>query len=122
MIKDILLVGLGGFMGSTARYALSECMKALGHGFPWGTLAVNVAGSFLIGLIGGMADRHTGLSAQWVLVLTVGVCGGFTTFSTFSKESLLLLQSGHHWAFAAYVVGSVLLGLAAAALGLWLVR
>ena len=122
MLKEIMFVGTGGFVGSIVRYLVSVAMKHVGTGFPWGTLIVNVLGCFLIGLFYGLADRFTSMSSHLLLFLTVGVCGGFTTFSTFSREGLGLLQGGNVWAFAAYVLASVVLGLLAVCLGGWAVK
>ena len=89
--------------------------------FPWATFAVNAVGSLAIGLFGGWASRF-GWSESVRLALMVGLCGGFTTFSTFSKESLTLVESGRWCAFMAYALGSVAIGLIAAALGYYLSR
>lgn len=94
----------------------------VGRGFPWATLAVNLAGCFLIGLLWGLFSRNWSDNSSWALFLTVGVCGGFTTFSTFSKESLLLLQGGNIWAFTAYVAISIIAGIALVAVGYYLAR
>ena len=108
------LVFIGGGIGSVLRYAVGLCIGAAA--FPWATLAVNVGGSFAIGLFGGWSERF-GWSEAVRLALTVGLCGGLTTFSTFSKESLALAHSGRWCAFSAYVFGSVAIGIAAVALG-----
>jgi CrcB protein len=89
--------------------------------FPWATLAVNAIGSLAIGLLGGWASRF-GWGEALRLSLTIGLCGGFTTFSTFSKESLALIESGSYGLFALYAAGSVALGIAAVALGFWLAK
>ncbi|MBQ9637354.1 MAG: fluoride efflux transporter CrcB [Prevotella sp.] len=122
MIKEILFVGAGGFLGSAARFLISELMRGAGRGFPWATLCANLLGCLLIGLFYGIANRTTGLSANTLLFLTTGFCGGFTTFSTFSKEGLSLLQTGSYGAFLAYVLASVVVGLMAVALGFWLTK
>ena len=121
MIKDILLVGAGGFVGSVLRYLVAVAMKPYGA-FPWGTFTVNVVGCLLIGIICGLASRHPGFPPSTNLFLTVGLCGGFTTFSTFSRESLTLLQNGNLAAFCCYAVGSVVLGIAAVALAFYLTK
>jgi len=113
-MKNLLAVFLGGGLGSLLRHALSLAVGA--HAFPAATLAVNAAGCFLIGCFGALAVRFS-WSETTSLALATGLCGGFTTFSTFSKEALALLQGGRPAAFALYVAASVLLGLAAAALG-----
>lgn len=122
IIKNIAAVGAGSFIGGAARYLASFAMKGIGKGFPWATLVVNVLGCFLIGLLWGYFSRYANEGNSWALFLTVGVCGGFTTFSTFSKEALIMLQSGNVWGFAAYVAVSVIVGIALVALGYFLVR
>ncbi len=117
MLRDILMVGAGSFLGGAARYGVSLLMRTVGGGFPWGTFTVNIVGCLLIGLLWGYTSRSAQLPAWLSLFLMVGFCGGFTTFSTFSKESLALLQSGSYTAFVLYAVGSVVLGIAAVAVG-----
>ena len=118
-MMNFLLVFIGGGIGSVLRYAIGLCIGAAA--FPWATLAVNVGGSFAIGLFGGWSERF-GWSEAIGLALTVGLCGGFTTFSTFSKESLALAQSGRWAAFALYVLASFSLGLLAVMAGFVLAR
>ena len=122
IIKNIAVVGTGSFIGGAARYLVSLVMKGISKGFPWATLTVNVLGSFLIGLLWGYFSRGASEGSSWALFLTVGVCGGFTTFSTFSKEALMMLQSGNIWGFATYVAVSIIAGVALVALGYYLVR
>ena len=116
IIKDIILVGTGSFFGGIARYLVSLGMKGMGSTFPWGTMTANIVGCLLIGLLWAAFNRLNA-SSQLNLLLTVGFCGGFTTFSTFSKESLCLLQVGNYSTFFLYALGSVVLGIAAVALG-----
>ena len=113
---NALLIFLGGGIGSVLRYGVGLALPSAS--FPFATLTVNALGSFLIGLFGAMATR-LGWSEPLRLALTVGLCGGFTTFSTFSKEAFALAQSGRWSAFVAYAAGSVAIGLAAFALGYW---
>ena len=116
-LVPILLVAGGGAVGSVLRYALSVlAVQSLGAGFPWGTLAVNVIGSALIGVCGGL-----GVSGEWRLLLVTGMLGGFTTFSAFSLETGLLWQRAW-WLAAAYVAASLVLGLAAFAVCFWMAR
>ena len=117
IIKNIAVVGAGSFIGGAARYLVSLAMKGIGKGFPWATLAVNLLGCFLIGLLWGYFSRSASESSKWALFLTVGLCGGFTTFSTFSKEALMMLQAGNFWGFAGYIVLSVTAGVVLVALG-----
>jgi fluoride exporter len=117
-----LAVAVGGALGSVARFWLAAVMTGLtGPRFPWGTLLINVLGSFVIGLVAALTlvpDR-IGMHPDLRVFLMVGVCGGFTTFSAFSLQTLELLQSGDGWPAAGYVVGSVVLCLVAVWCG-WL--
>lgn len=122
MIKSILIVGAGSFLGGAARYAVSLMMKNQGKGFPWATLTANLIGCFLIGILWGSFSRSSNDGSDLALFMTVGFCGGFTTFSTFCKESLMMLQTGNLWSFAAYVALSIIAGTSLVALGAWLVR
>ena len=122
LLKAILAVGAGSFLGGAARFLVSLAMKGISKGFPWATLAVNLLGCFLIGLIWGILSRNGTEGSNWALFLTVGLCGGFTTFSTFSKEAFVMLQGGNIWGFAGYVAISVIAGMGLVALGYFLVR
>ncbi len=122
IIKNILAVGAGSFVGGAARYLVSLGMKGIGKGFPWATLAVNLVGCLMIGLLWGLLSRNAAENTSWGLFLTVGLCGGFTTFSTFSKEALAMLQTGQMWGFASYIAISVLAGIALVALGYYIAR
>lgn len=120
-----LLVFLGAGLGGVARHLVNlGCARACGTDFPWGTLAVNVVGSLLMGLIvGWLAFRAgAGWSQHARLFLTTGVLGGFTTFSAFSLDAMLLVERGSLGAAAAYVGSSVAVSIAALATGLALVR
>ena len=114
-----LFVFLGGGTGSVLRYLVGLWIGSAT--FPWATFAVNAVGSLAIGLFGGWASRF-GWGEALRLSLTVGLCGGFTTFSTFSKESLALIESGRYGLFVLYVAGGIALGIAATALGFWLAK
>lgn len=122
MLKTILAVGTGSFLGGAARYLVSLAMKGLSKGFPWATLAVNLVGCFLIGLLWGIFSKNGSEGSNWALFLTVGLCGGFTTFSTFSKEALVMLHGGNVWGFAGYVAISVVAGIALVAAGFYLMK
>ena len=124
IIRNILAVGAGSFIGGAARYLVSLAMKGIGKDvpFPWATLAVNLAGCLMIGLLWGILTRNATETTTWGLFLTVGLCGGFTTFSTFSKEALTMLQTGQILAFATYIALSVIAGIALVALGYYIAR
>jgi fluoride exporter len=115
MIKNLLLVGLGGSIGSMARYAVSLLIKT--KLFPYATLSVNIIGSFIIGLVFAMSIKEEGLSDNWKLFLATGICGGFTTFSAFSLENMGLLQSGKIGMALTYIILSIVLGIIATFLG-----
>ena len=113
----ILLVAIGSGLGGVLRY-LVPCWMGAAKGFPWATLTVNVVGSLLIGVLSGLLARHGGSSAEAVRAFAVvGFCGGFTTFSTFSNETLRLMENGPWLSAVAYVGLSVAAGLAAVFLG-----
>lgn len=109
---DVFLVAVGGAIGSVARYACSGlAARAFGESFPWGTIIVNVLGSFVIGLVAAFAapEGRLFLTANTRLFLMFGICGGFTTFSSFSLQTLNLMRDGA-WLWAgANVVSSVVL-------------
>lgn len=117
MIRDIVIVGIGSGIGGICRYLISLAMNHAGNGFPWGTFAVNVAGCLLIGILWGVTSRFQNVSPSLSLFLMVGFCGGFTTFSTFSKEGLTMLQANNYILFSIYAIGSVVFGIMAVALG-----
>ena len=119
-IRNIIAVGAGSFIGGIARYLVSLAMKGISKGFPWATLLVNLLGCLIIGLLWGFLSRNASESTSWGLFLTVGLCGGFTTFSTFSKEALTMLQTGQIWGFASYIALSILAGIALVAIGYYL--
>ena len=117
MIRELFCVGLGGAVGSMARYALSTWMLGgqLLLGFPLGTFTVNAVGSLLIGFL-----LQTLSSSTWSWLLVVGLCGGFTTFSTFSADTVRLLRAGDFGPAAWYVVLSICVCLLFTALGMLL--
>ena len=120
MIKNLLLVGLGGAVGSMLRYAIGLLINS--KHFPYATLAVNIIGSFIIGIIFAMSVREEALSSQWKLFLATGICGGFTTFSAFTLENMELLQSGKTGMVLIYILLSIVLGIVAAFFGYYLSR
>ncbi|HEY6063127.1 MAG TPA: fluoride efflux transporter CrcB [Chitinophagaceae bacterium] len=123
MIKNILLVGLGGGLGSMARYLSQRWAYAIyPHHFPWGTFAVNIVGCLLIGIFWGISFRSFESNENWKLFLMVGLCGGFTTFSAFTLEGIGLIREQRLALFFSYVAASVLLGLLATYIGMRITR
>jgi len=118
MIK-LLLIGTGGFIGSVLRYLVSGSVQAASHSiaFPYGTLAVNVIGCFLIGFLSELAEVRSLFSADTRALLIVGILGGFTTFSTFGNETMSLLRDGEQGLALMNVSAQILLGLGAVWLG-----
>ena len=108
MIRNLLLVALGGAVGSVLRYLISS----INTSFPWGTFTVNVLGSLLIGLLVGFVSKGV-LSPEMKLLLVTGFCGGFTTFSTFASESFGMMKAGDVLLTALYVGASVVIGILA---------
>lgn len=117
-MKHLLLVGLGGFIGSVARFLVSK-LNLSWHflSIPMGTLTVNVLGSFIIGILVGISAKSDLISTDLRLFLMVGFCGGFTTFSSYSSENLMLLQNGQVVTVLIYTSLSILLGFLAVYLG-----
>ncbi len=119
---NCLLVGLGGFAGSILRYLVGLIPLKKYTNFPVNTLIINVAGAFLIGLVVAVFSKNVNLDSRLLLMLKVGICGGFTTFSSFALESLDLFKAGH-WVMALlYIVLSAVLGIAAVYCGELLAR
>ena len=118
-----LIVFIGAGIGGALRHGVNVgAAKLFGYGFPFGTLIVNVLGSFLIGMLAGYFAFRTGIGQHLRLFLTTGVLGGFTTFSAFSLDTALLIERHNYALAAAYVMGSVAAGLVALFLGLSLFR
>jgi CrcB protein len=118
MLKTLLVIGSGSFLGGIARYLTARVVQnSFASAFPYGTMVVNLLGCLLIGLVFGMAERTNLINDEWRLFLTVGFCGGFTTFSTFANENMTLLRDGNFFYFAVYTGLSVFLGLAAVFFG-----
>jgi CrcB protein len=118
-----LLIGLGGFLGANARYILGGWIAArYGTSFPYGTLVINVSGSFLIGFFLVLVSERFIVHLNWRLFFAVGFLGGYTTFSTFSFESFTLMRDGSFFLALFNMVGSVVLGLIAVLIGAALAR
>lgn len=123
MLHPVLLVALGGAVGSVCRYGVAVAAAALfGPAFPWGTLAVNVAGSFLMGAFVGVLALHADGSQALRLLVATGFLGGFTTLSSFSLDAVVLWERGAVGAAASYVAASIVLSLGGLVAGLALVR
>jgi CrcB protein len=112
-MADCILVGLGGFVGTVLRYLIGLLPVKVSSGFPVKTLMINVIGSFVIGAIAILAAKNKSLDPRLVLIIKVGVCGGFTTFSAFAYETADLMQSGNIGVALCYMVLSIILGIAA---------
>jgi len=119
----MVAVAAGGAVGAVARYMVTSAVpRLLGHGFPWGTLVVNVVGSLLMGLLIDILARRWSAPVEARVFLVTGCLGAFTTFSTFSLDVVTLYERGALLPAALYVVGSVVAGVAALFAGLWLGR
>jgi len=112
-MRILLMVGAGGFIGSVCRYLLAQFVQGkFLSAFPFGTLVVNITGCFAIGLIYAASDRGA-INSDWRIFLATGICGGFTTFSAFSNETVALLRGGQALYAFFYVAASLVIGLAA---------
>jgi len=121
-MRILLLVGAGGFIGSVLRYLAAQFVQnKFLSAFPFGTLSVNVIGCFAIGCIFALAEKGN-LSAEWRLFLATGICGGFTTFSAFSIETISLMKERQMTGAFLYILASIALGLGATFLGIVLVK
>ncbi len=122
-MKEILLVGAGSFVGGSLRYVVSKLIQQYAEGgFPLGTMAVNVIGCLIIGLLSGLNWPGGIMSPASKLFLTTGLCGGFTTFSTFMNESVALSNNANYTLMLLYMFGSLALGFTAVLVGYWLAK
>ena len=118
-MKQLLIVFIGGGIGTVFRYLLSKLIPYSGNGFPWSTFSTNIIGCFIIGILSSYFLRTVSNDqSDLVLFTTIGLCGGFTTFSTYAYESLNLLKSGDHLNFLIYTLISVILGIIMVYLGM----
>ncbi len=118
----VLAVGVGGGLGALARYYIAGWVQPPGAEFNWGIFVVNITGGLLMGMIVEASALRLNLSPELRSFLTVGILGGYTTFSTFSLDSALMLQKGQYGLASAYVIGSVVLSILALFAGLWIIR
>ena len=121
-MKQVLLVFLGGGVGSVMRYLVTRFLNNPTTGVPYGTFLVNIIGSFLIGIILGLALKNEALNQNHTLLLATGFCGGFTTFSAFAYENHLFLKSGNLTLLFGYTIASIVVGLLAVFLGIYIVK
>lgn len=121
-MQAILFVGAGGFLGSVLRYIIAEYVQGKSsHGFPVGTLTVNIIGCFVIGLVYALASKGH-VTSDWKLFLATGLCGGFTTFSAFSNDILLLFKTGNFVQGSLYLSISVVAGVIATLSAFYIVK
>lgn len=121
-MTECIIVGIGGAVGSVLRYLISLFPVSSTNGFPFKTLLINILGSFVIGLIAAITGKNTHISPETVLFLKTGICGGFTTFSTFALESSTLIQSGKITSAVIYITASIVISLAAVIFAQLIVR
>lgn len=121
-MKHLLLIFLGGGTGSALRYLISGYLNSSESQLYFGTFLVNIVGCLLLGFLVGLSIKENSISTEAMLLLGVGFCGGFTTFSTFGMEMFSQLQEENYALFFKYTAGSLIVGLLAVALGFWLSR
>ncbi|MEO7523586.1 MAG: fluoride efflux transporter CrcB [Ferruginibacter sp.] len=112
MLKNLLLAGLGGAIGTMIRFGLNLWIKT--PGFPVATLLINIVGSLVIGIVFGLVIKDINFENNWKIFLATGICGGFTTFSAFSLENFQMLQQGKYFLSALYIITSIMAGIIAA--------
>jgi len=119
-MKQFILVFLGGGLGSALRFLISKSFNGYLQHFYLGTFLVNILGCLIIGLVLGLSAKNNFFSENQTLLLATGFCGGFTTFSAFAFEKHSLLNTGEYLYFSIYTISSILIGILAVVLGLWL--
>ena len=122
-MRILFIIGAGGFLGTMARYLVQQGVsKMLPIVFPYGTLIVNIAGCFLIGVFYTLTSKENAFTPDWRLFLTTGFCGGFTTFSTFTYETYNLFREEQYLYLSIYVAASIILSILATFAGMALMR
>ncbi|MEZ5104835.1 MAG: fluoride efflux transporter CrcB [Draconibacterium sp.] len=123
MLRTLLFVGTGGFIGSIMRYLVQYFIeKVMTSTFPLGTLLANIAGSFIIGIVFALAEKGNYLSAEWRIFLAVGICGGFTTFSSFAYNNFTMIKEHNYMQLLLNAGGSLVLGIFAVYLGIIFIK
>ncbi|MBN2774149.1 MAG: fluoride efflux transporter CrcB [Prolixibacteraceae bacterium] len=123
MLRTILIVGTGGFIGSALRYIIHVIVeKGMSSTFPWATFIANILGCFIIGIVYAISEKGNLMNPEWRVFLTVGFCGGFTTFSSFAYNNLNLLKDNSLLYLLLNAGGSLFLGILAVYIGIVLVR
>jgi CrcB protein len=123
MIKTLILVGMGGFIGTILRFIISKYVQqSTGTIFPWGTFSVNIIGSLLIGIVLGLSEKGNIISTEATLFLTIGICGGFTTFSSFVNDAFVLIDNKEILKMIFYTSISFTIGLLAVFTGRFLIK
>ncbi len=123
MLRTLLIVGTGGFIGSVMRYLVQVFVeRGLSTTFPWGTFVANIAGSFIIGIVFAFAEKGNLMGAEWRMFLAVGICGGFTTFSSFTYNNLTMINEHSFGHLIWNVGGSLFFGILAVYLGVIIVK
>jgi len=123
MLRTLLIVGTGGFIGSVMRYLVQFYIeKSMSSTFPLGTLIANIAGSFIIGMVFALAEKGNLMSSEWRIFLSVGICGGFTTFSAFAYNNFTMIKEHSFGQLFVNIGGNLFLGILAVYLGIIFIR
>lgn len=123
MLRTLLIVGTGGFIGSIMRYLVQFYIeKSMSSTFPLGTLIANIAGSFIIGMVFALAEKGNVMSSEWRIFLSVGICGGFTTFSAFAYNNFTMIKEHSYGLLFINIGGNLFLGIFAVYLGIIFIR
>lgn len=123
MLRTIFIVGTGGFIGSIMRYLVQFYIeKVMSSSFPLGTLIANILGSFIIGVVFALAEKGDLMSSEWRIFLTVGICGGFTTFSAFAYNNMIMIKENSFFQLFLNIGSNLFFGILAVYIGIILVR